>query len=86
MKLTLSAIALALLTAPAIAQVDAAAMTCKDFVAADAKGQTDATTALKAAVADDAKLAALFDADLMAAVQTACAANPDAKAIDALKK
>ncbi len=86
MKLTLSAIALVLLAAPAFAAgPDAATLTCKDFVAADAAGMTADTTAVKAAVKADAKLGALSDADLTTAIQTACKAHADAKVVDALK-
>ena len=86
MKLTLSAIALVLLTAPAFAAgVDGATLMCKDFVAADAAGMTADTTAVKGAVKADAKMAAMSDADLMKAIQTACKAHADAKVVDALK-
>ncbi len=85
MKIALSALALVLMSVPAFADVDAATLTCKDFVAADEATATADTAAVKAAVAEDAKLSALSDADLLAAIQAACAANADATVLDAVK-
>lgn len=86
MKLTLAAVAFAVLAAPVFAVTpDASTMMCKDLMAMDAAGMTAAGTALKAAMKDDTKVAAMKDEDVATAAATACKAHADAKVIDALK-
>ena len=87
MKLTFAAAAFALLAAPAFAAtaVDPSTMMCKDLMAMDAAGMMSAGTAIKAAMKDDAKMAAMKDADVAKAAETACKAHADAKVMDAMK-
>jgi hypothetical protein len=86
MKLSLVAVAFAILAAPAFAATpDASTMTCKDLMKMDAAGMASAGTALKTAMKADAKVAAMKDADVTKAAETACKAHPDAKVMDAMK-
>jgi hypothetical protein len=77
MKLSLVAVAFAILAAPAFAATPDASM--------DAAGMASAGTALKTAMKADAKVAAMKDADVTKAAETACKAHPDAKVMDAMK-
>lgn len=83
MKLILSAV-FALLAAPVFA-ADPATMTCKDMMAMDAAGMAEAGTAMKGAMMDDAKVAAMADADVTTAAGTACTAHPDGTVMEAMK-
>lgn len=86
MKLTLVAVAFAVLAAPSFAATpDASTMMCKDLMAMDAAGMAAAGTALKTAMKDDAKVAAMKDADVAKAAETACKAHADAKVVAAMK-
>lgn len=87
MKLTLVAVAFAVLAAPVFAGTapDASTMMCKDLMKMDAAGMTAAGTALKAAMKGDTKVAAMKDADVTKAAEAACKAHADAKVIDAMK-
>lgn len=87
MKLSLTFVAAALLAAPAFADstmMDPATMTCADLMKMDMQGMTDAGMALKTAMMDDAKVAAMSDADVTAAAETACKAHPEATVMDAM--
>jgi hypothetical protein len=83
MKLILSAV-FALLAAPVFA-ADPATMTCKDMMAMDAKGMAEAGTAMKGAMMDDAKVAAMADADVTTAAGAACTAYPTGTVMGAMK-
>ena len=86
MKISLVAVAFAVLAAPVFAATpDASTMTCKDLMKMDAAGMASAGTAVKAAMKDDAKVTAMKDADVTAAAEKACKAHPDAKVMDAMK-
>ncbi len=85
MKLILAA-TLALLAAPVFADTmaDPAKMSCKDLMAMDSKGMMDAGMAVKTAMKSDTKMAAMSDADVTKAAETACKAHPDAMVMDAM--
>lgn len=83
MKLILLA-AFSLLAAPAFA-ADPATMTCKDMMAMDATGMTTAGVAMKSAMKDDAKVAAMSDTDVTKMAGVACTANPAGTVMDAVK-
>ena len=85
MKLLLAA-TLALLAAPVFADTmaDPAKMMCKDLMAMDMKGMMDSGMALKTAMKDDAKMAAMTDEETTKAAETACKAHPDALVMDAM--
>ena len=87
MKLTLVAVAFALLAAPSFAdtKMDPATMMCKDLMAMNAKGMMDAGAMMKDAMKSDAKMAAMSADDVSKAAETACKAHPDAKVMDAMK-
>ncbi len=88
MKLTLTAVAFALLAAPSFAdtaKVDPATMMCKNLMAMDAKGMMDAGAMMKDAMKADAKMSAMSADDVSKAAEAACKAHPDAKVMDAMK-
>jgi hypothetical protein len=86
MKLSFVAVAFAVLAAPAFADtmMDPATMTCKDMMAMDEAGMMAAGTAMKGAMMDDAKMAAMADADVMKAAEEACKMHPDGTVMDAM--
>lgn len=86
MKLILAA-TLAALAAPVFAdelKMDPATMMCSDLMAMDMDGMMSAGAALKAAMMEDAKMAAMSDEDVMKAAEEACKAHMDAKVMDAM--
>ena len=83
MKLIFAAV-FAMLAAPVFA-ADPAMMTCKDMMAMDAKGMANAGMAMKGAMMDDTKVAAMADADVTTAAGAACAAHPDSTVMAAMK-
>ena len=86
MKISLIAVAFAVLAVPAFATTtDVSKLMCKDMLAMDAKGMLAAGTSLKAAMKGDAKVAAMKDADVTKAAGTACKAHPDKSVMDAMK-
>lgn len=60
-------------------------MTCKDMMAMDKAGMASAGMTMKMAMKDDAKMAAMADADLTKKAGDACTAHPDATVMDAMK-
>ena len=86
MKLTLIAAAFALVAAPVFADemMDASKLTCADFMAADMDGMMKDTMAMKEAMKDDAKMAAMTDEDAMHGMMEMCKMHPDAMVMDAL--
>lgn len=88
MKLSIAIATIALLAAPAFAdtaKMDPMKMTCAELMAMDKDGMMKAGTDLKAAMKDDAKMAAMKDEDVSMAAETACKAHPDAGVMDAMK-
>lgn len=86
MKLAFAA-ALALLAAPALAdgmKMDATTMTCADLMKMDMDGMMSAGMAVKEAMKDDAKMAAMTDEEAMKMAEEACKMHMDAKVLDAL--
>ena len=85
MKLTLVAVAFAVLSAPAFAAgMDAKTMTCKALMAMDAKGMMEAGKTMHTAMMSDAKMAKMTDEETMKAAETACKAHADATVMDAM--
>jgi putative cell wall-binding protein len=64
---------------------DPKTMLCSALVAADASTQTTVALLVKTAMADDATVKAMADADLTAEVIKRCGAHPDAAVLDAFK-
>ncbi len=86
MKLILAA-TIALFAVPALAddmKMDPATMMCSDLMAMDMTGMKDAGMAMKEAMMDDAKMAAMTDEEVMKAAEDACKLHPDAKVMDAM--
>ena len=88
MKFSLAFAALALLAAPALAEdmkMDATTMTCADLMKMDMTGMMDAGMAMKGAMKDDAKTAAMTDEEVMKAAEEACKMHPEGTVMDAMK-
>ena len=66
------------------ATVDPATVTCKEYNSDSHQGMQDIISAVYDATRGDPKLGTLKESKLGDTIDKACAANPDAKVIDAL--
>jgi hypothetical protein len=64
--------------------VDPATVTCKEYNTNTHQGMMDIGAAMHNALTDDAKLGALDERGMIAALDKACEAHPDATVMDAL--
>ena len=85
-KLTLIAATLGSLALPALADemMDPMTLTCADLMKMDMDGMMGAGTALKEAMKDDAKMAAMTDEEVMHAAEEACKMHGDGTVMDAI--